>query len=120
MLASKNRHGRQIVLAIGSDRRGVLYAVGENLRRMVGRGNAVLFPAELELPALRGGPCGGWAFRRGSQSGSSPGRASGRRPSCRAHLDYALAGANTFELDENNDRDGLFDFLKGTVSTRWP
>ena len=30
----------------------------------------------------------------------------------RAHLDYALAGANTFELDENNDRDGLFDFLK--------
>ena len=49
VLASKNRHGRQIVLAIGSDRRGVLYAVGEILRRIVGRGDTVLFPAELDL-----------------------------------------------------------------------
>ncbi len=59
VLASKNRHGRQIVLAIGSDRRGILYAVGEILRRIVGRGNTVLFPAELDLLLRRGGPCEG-------------------------------------------------------------
>ena len=30
----------------------------------------------------------------------------------RAHLDYALAGANTFELDENEPADGMYAFLK--------
>ncbi len=29
----------------------------------------------------------------------------------RAHLDYALAGANTFELDENAGSDGLYAFV---------
>ena len=37
-----------------------------------------------------------------------------------ADLDDALAGANTFELDENNDRDGLLISSSRMGSTRWP
>jgi uncharacterized protein DUF4838 len=113
VLASKNRHGWQIVLAIGSDRRGVLYAVGEILRRIVGRGDTVLFPAELELRSAPRWPMRGLGVSQGFTIRQLTGSREWTKAELqRAHLDYALAGANTFELDENNDRDGLFDFLK--------
>jgi alpha-glucuronidase len=58
VLASKKIDGRQMVLAIASDRRGVLYAVGEILRRMVGRGAAVAFPIELNVRSAPRCPVG--------------------------------------------------------------
>jgi hypothetical protein len=113
VLASKNVQDRQIVLAIGSDRRGVLYAVGEILRRMVGHGGTIAFPGELHLRCAPRWPVRGLIVTQGQTMRQLTGaRAWTTQEEQRAHLDYALAGANTFELDENDNRGGLFDFVK--------
>jgi hypothetical protein len=113
VLASKKVHGQQLVLALGSDRRGVLYAVGDILRRMVGRGNAVAFPADLQLRCAPRWPIRGLIVSQGDTLRKLTGARSWTKAELqRAHLDYALAGANTFELDENEGPDGMFAFIK--------
>jgi len=113
VLASKKSHGRQVVLAIGSDRRGVLYAVGEILRRMVGRGEAVVFPTELNVRCAPRWPIRGLIVSQGDTLRKLTGaRKWTTRELQQAHLDYALAGANTFELDENEGPNGMFPFIK--------
>lgn len=113
VLASKKVHGQQTVLAIGSDRRGVLYAVGEILRRMVGRGDAVAFPSELNVRCAPRWPVRGLIVSQGDTLRKLTGARHWTTEELqRAHLDYALAGANTFELDENEGPNGLFPFIK--------
>jgi hypothetical protein len=113
VLASKKSHGRHVVLAIGSDRRGVLYVVGEILRRMVGRGDAVMFPTELNLRCAPRWPIRGLIVSQGDTLRKLTGaRKWTTRELQQAHLDYALAGANTFELDENEGPNGMFPFIK--------
>jgi hypothetical protein len=113
VLVSKKFRGRQLVLTIGNDRRGVLYAVGEILRRMVGRGNAVLFPNELSVRCAPRWPVRGLIVSQGDTLRKLTGARSWTTAELqRAHLDYALAGANTFELDENEGPNGMFAFIK--------
>lgn len=91
-----------LVVAAGIDPRGVLYAAGEILRRMVIREFSVEFPDQL---TVRSAP----AFEvRGTQFGQSSvalNLAKVRRwteqDRRRAILDFALAGLNTVEVGEN-------------------
>jgi hypothetical protein len=113
VLASKKVHGRQIVLAIGSDRRGVLYAIGEILRQMVGRGGEVAFPESLNLRCAPRWPVRGLIVSQGFTMRQLTGaRAWTKDELRRAYLDFAFAGANTFELDENEGPGGMYDYLK--------
>jgi hypothetical protein len=100
-----------VVLAIGADRRGVLYAVGEILRQIIGRGDAVSFPADLHLRRAPRWAVRGLIVSQGDTIRDLTGsRRWTQEELQRAHLDYALAGANTFEVGAG-DR-GLFAFLK--------
>jgi hypothetical protein len=113
VLASKPRGTRQVVLAIGSDRRGVLYAVGEILRQIVGRGASVSFPADLHLRRAPRWPVRGLIVSQGQTIRELTGSRHWTREELqRAHLDYALAGANTFELEAGGRGDGMYAFLK--------
>jgi len=113
VLASKRLREQHLLLAIGTDRRGVLYAVGEILRRMVGRGEVVSFPADLNIHCAPRWAMRGLGVSQGQTMRQLTGaRAWTDRELQREHLDYALAGANTFELDPGSKRDGMFSFLK--------
>lgn len=113
VLASKSDSGRQSVLAIGSDRRGVLYAVGELLRQIVGRGPLVEFPVNLDLRRAPRWPVRGLIVTQGATICELTGARKWTRDELReAHLNYALAGANTFEIGANGGPDDLFTFLK--------
>lgn len=88
-----------VLVAIGSDSRGVLYAVGEILRQAVGRENGIELPTDLEV---RDAP----RFRyRGTLAwqGHTVTELTGSRKWTDEEvwdniLNYALAGANTFEV----------------------
>lgn len=98
----------EIMLA-GIDNRACLYAVGELLRQIQYKPNAILIPTSLHV---RTAP----AFEiRGTQYGQSHValRKSGVRKwtkedTQRSILDHALAGANTFTCDKGAE----FDFIK--------
>lgn len=102
-----------VLLAAGIDQRGVLYAAGEILRRMVLGENSIRFPANLKT---RTAP----AFEvRGSQFGQSSvalQRAKVRRWSDeerhQAVLDSALAGLNTVEVGIGAASAGYHRWLK--------
>jgi hypothetical protein len=114
VLHSHQIGGAQFLLAAVVDRRGCLYAVGEILRRMTFDEHTVHFPTDLDL---RTAP----AFEvRGTQfdQGHTMLQLTGARPwtmveQKRVILDYALAGANTFEVSESLSADSdLYRFLK--------
>lgn len=114
LLQTVPREGGGLLIVAGVDPRGVLYGAGEMLRRLVLRGSAVEFAAQL---TVRSAP----AFEvRGTQFGQSSGalnRAkvrpwteSDRR---QAVLDFALAGLNTVEVGEGLPADDpLYRLLK--------
>jgi hypothetical protein len=109
LLKSSNEGTKDILLAIGKDDRGCLYAVGEILRKTVFRELAVQIPNDLNV---RTAP----AFEiRGTQFGQSHIAKSLAkvRPwtdeeTQRVILDYALAGANIFSTAPGK----MFDFIK--------
>ena len=114
VLQTVDGEGGGIVLAASVDARGSLYAVGEILRRMTFDEQAIGFPSQV---ALRTAP----AFEvRGTQfdQGHTMVQLTGARPwtieeKQRVVLDYALAGANTFEVDVGLAEDSdLYRFLK--------
>ena len=87
------------LVAIGSDTRGVLYAVGEILRQAVGRGDYVEFPMNLamrEAPRFR--YRGTLAWQGHTITELTGARKWTEQEACDNVLNYALAGANTFEL----------------------
>jgi hypothetical protein len=98
-----------ILLAAGSDSRGVLYAAGEILRQLTITEQTVTLPDTL---SIRTAP----AFEiRGTQYGQSgvARRLAGVRDwtpaeTQRVIIDYALAGANTFPTEPGP----MFDFIK--------
>lgn len=113
IVATKPDNLQQTVLAIGTDRRGVLYAVGELLRQMEGRGTKVEFPDTLQVRHAPRWPVRGLLVSQGATICELTGaREWTRDENRRAFLNYALAGANTFELGANGGPDNLFDFLK--------
>ena len=113
ILATKPASGGQTVLAIGSDRRGVLYAVGEILRQTEGRKTEVEFPEQLHLRCAPRWPVRGLLVSQGATICELTGARKWTRDELRAaYLNYALAGANSFELEALGGPDDLFTFLK--------
>lgn len=100
---------RPVLIAAGIDPRGTLYAVGEILRQGILEPSSVILPSNL---SVRSAP----AFEvRGTQYGQShiaKSKAKVRdwttEETQRVILDYALAGANTFEASPGP----MYDFLR--------
>lgn len=113
VLSSKPNSTGQTVLAIGTDRRGVLYAVGEILRQAAGRGTAIEFPEQLQIRQAPRWPVRGLLVSQGATICELTGARRWTRDELRAaYLNYALAGANTFEIGASGGPDDLFQFLK--------
>ena len=111
VLASRADGDACDVLIVGTDRRGVLYGIGELLRRTVGRGKAIEFPTDLHVRRAPRWPVRGLIVSQGHTMRELTGaRAWTQEEHKRAYLEYALAGANTFEIGET-DRE-TYDFLK--------
>ena len=98
-----------MVIAAAVDQRGALYAVGEILRRAVIKERSVEFPADLDVRTAPAFEVRGTQF---GQSGVAKERAKVRdwteEETQRVILDYALAGANTF----NTGPGAMCDFIK--------
>lgn len=113
VLASKPNPAGQTVIAIGTDRRGVLYSVGEILRQMTVRETFVEFPERIHVRHAPRWPVRGLLVSQGATINELTGARRWTAAETRiAYLNYALAGANTFEIGVNGGRDGLFPFLK--------
>jgi hypothetical protein len=111
VLASRRLEGLPVVLAIGNDRRGVLYAVGEILRQMEPRGTRFEFPDNLTRRCAPRWPVRGLIVSQGRTMIDLTGAREWTLDELRrVYLDYALAGANTFEIG-TVDHD-TFEFLK--------
>jgi len=112
-LKTFNRPQGTVLAAAGVDARGVLYAVGEILRRAEVRAHGVDFPVPFEL---RTAP----AFEvRGTQYGQSSvalQKAKVRRwttkEAQRKIEDYARAGLNTMQTSVAPADRGMFDFIR--------
>jgi len=97
----KKEEKQNLLIAAGIDQRGCLYAVGEILRQAVIRNGKMHFPDHLEI-------CTAPAFEvRGTQVGQSDVsiniakvRPWTDKDVQRAAMDYALAGANTFQVSK--------------------
>ena len=113
-LHSHRMEGRQHLLAAAVDRRGCLYAAGEILRQMEFDDHAVTLPIGLELRTAPAFEVRGTQFDQGDTMLSLTGtRPWSEEEQQRVVLDYALAGANTFEVSETLSEDSaLYRFLK--------
>ena len=101
------------LVAIGSDTRGVLYAVGEILRQAVGRGNAIELPTDLEI---REAPRFRYRGTLVSQGYTITQLTKSRKwtvPEWHdALLNYALAGANTFLVPWQGEGGHLYKLVR--------
>ncbi len=102
------------LLAAGADERGVLYAVGEILRRLTFSESSVALPIPLKLRTAPAFPIRGLLVSQGATMRELTGaRAWTEEEWQSAMLDYALAGANTFELGEvDKENAAQFEFVK--------
>lgn len=111
VLASRDTAAGRVVLAIGTDRRGVLYAVGEFLRQMEPRGDMIEFPGDLEVRRAPRWPVRGLIVSQGhTMQQLSGARDWTEAEHQRAYLEFALAGSNTFEIGATDRK--TYDFLK--------
>ncbi len=103
--ASKRGRGLRL-LAAGVEERGVLYAVGEILRRMTDKNGRVDFPPDLDLrtaPAFR---YRGMMVSQGHTIAElTKSRHWTEAELRRVILDYALAGANNFAVGDDRDHE---------------
>jgi len=101
------------LVVIGSDTRGVLYAVGEILRQAVGRGDAIEFPTDLEV---RQSPRFRYRGTLVSQGHTITQLTNARKWTVQewhdALLNYALAGANTFEVPWQGEGGHLYELVR--------
>ena len=110
-----------VLLAGGIDVRGCLYAVGEILRQMTFTEKGVEVPDDLDVRTAPAFEIRGTQF---GQSGAARELAKVRlwteAETQRVILDYALAGANIFDVGD----EAMFDFLKSyglmTLGTDYP
>ncbi len=101
------------LLAVCADARGMLYAVGEILRQGVTRGDAVAFPSGLDVRGVARFPMRGLIVDQGFTITALTGARQWTEDEWqRAVLEYALAGANTFELGHVAPDDPRFTFIK--------
>ncbi len=111
VLASSEAARRQMVVAMGSDRRGLLYAVGEILRRCRSHGDGVSFPERLHVRRAPRWPVRGLNVAQGHTMRQLTGARKWTKDELRgAYLDYAMAGANTFRIAATDHE--TFSFLK--------
>jgi len=100
---------QNLILAAGIDDRGSLYAVGEILRQLNYGKDNVSLPSNLNIRTAPAFEIRGTQF---GQSGVAKNLAKVRdwtdEETQRVILDYALAGANTFTVDEGP----MYDFIK--------
>ncbi|WP_026965888.1 hypothetical protein [Algoriphagus terrigena] len=100
---------QNLILAAGIDDRGSLYVVGELLRQMTFEENEISLPPNLNIRTAPAFEIRGTQF---GQSGVAKNLAKVRdwtdEETQRVILDYALAGANTFTVDEGP----MYDFIK--------
>jgi hypothetical protein len=105
------------LIAVGADKRGVLYAAGEILRRLR------YYPDHVEIDSVDVSSAPAYRFRGSSANqGGTMMRATGARGWTQDELfevvlDYALAGANCFYTGDNGGP--AYDFVKsfGLMST---
>ncbi len=99
----------RLVVAAGIDDRGCLYAVGELLRQLTYQKHGIVVPDNL---AIRTAPAFEIRGTQFGQSGVAKNQAKVRdwtdEETQRVILDYALAGANIFSVDEGP----MYDFIK--------
>jgi hypothetical protein len=96
------------LVALGNDTRGVLYAVGEILRQAVSRGNRIELPTDLSLrEAPRFKYRGTFAWQGHTITELTGSRKWTEQEVHDNILNYALAGANTFEVPSGHMSDVL-------------
>lgn len=106
-------NGAPALLAACMDARGMLYAVGEILRQGVTRGGGVAFPAGLDVRGVARFPIRGLNVFQGHTITELTGARQWTDEEWqRAVIEYALAGANTFELGYSRPGDPMFAFIK--------
>lgn len=114
VLATGEVDERPAALLIGSDRRGILYAIGEFLRRVEQHGQQLSVPRDVELRRAPRWPVRGLLVVQGHTMRELTGARAWTLPEWQqAHLDYALAGANTFEVPPHADWKPIYDMLRG-------
>ena len=112
-IVSLHDHGRPALLAVSMDDRGMLYAVGEILRRVVRRDNAIAFPASLDVRGVARFPMRGLIVHQGHTITELTNSRDWTMAELKhAYLEFALAGANTFELGMVGPDNEIFQFLK--------
>ncbi|HOX36435.1 MAG TPA: hypothetical protein PL033_00485 [Candidatus Brocadiia bacterium] len=114
VLKTISQPGRTVIMAAGVDERGALYAVGEILRRMTFGGGRISFSSDLEIRTAPAFKVRGLIVSQGHTMLELTGaRAWTADEWQRAVLDYALAGANAFELGASSSKDrSKYDFIK--------
>lgn len=111
VLVTGRLQGEKHALLIGTDRRGILYAIGELLRRIEIAESGATIPEGLHLRRAPKWPVRGLIVGQGHTMRQITGAREWTTGELqRAYVDYALAGANTFELGAG-DR-VTFDYLK--------
>lgn len=102
-----------LLAAMGVDARGVLYAVGEILRRAEVRANGVDFPVPFELRTAPAFEVRGTQY---GQSGVAIQKGKVRRWTTKETQhkieDYALAGLNTMQSGLTRGRGEMYDFIR--------
>lgn len=108
------QEGGLLVLAAGTDSRGVLYAAGELLRQLVLQETSITAPEHFDLRTAPAFEVRGTQFGQGGIMLQMTGaRAWTQKDIEAAILQYALAGANTFEVSESLSADDpVYCFLK--------
>ena len=106
-------NGRAVMLAACMDERGLLYAVGEILRQAVRQDDGVAFPADLDARGVARFPMRGLIVHQGFTITELTGARDWTDAELeRAVLEFAFAGANTFELGMEPPDGKMFTFLK--------
>ncbi len=112
-LKTYGQAGGVVLVARGVDSRGVLYAVGEILRRADASGPGLDFPATLDVRSAPAFEVRGTQF---GQSGVALQKAKVRRWTERERQrkieDYALAGLNTVQTNAQNGGDSMYHFIR--------
>jgi hypothetical protein len=104
---------RPVLLAVCMDERGMLYAAGEILRQLVKRPGGVEFPVALDVRGVARWPVRGSLVHQGHTITELTNARHWTDDELeRAMLDYALAGANTFEVTYQPPDGRIFTFIK--------
>jgi glycerophosphoryl diester phosphodiesterase len=110
--ADSQPNGRAL-LVVASDRRGLLYAIGELFRQAVRLPDGIRLAGDLDVRGVARWPIRGNITHQGHTITELTGsRKWTVEETQRAIVEYALAGANTFELNQVGSDDPTYRFIK--------